>query len=427
MQGPPQRSARRSGLLTTGEALIFAARSRGPSQLAGGLGVRRIRHGDKDIEPRETDTIPHPTTRTQAPAGASRLLFVDGLRGIAALVVAAGHIVGMVPPDHPATNFFRADLEHKLLWPVLFGGQMVWLFIMLSGFALYWSEEERIATGRGATTVGRFARRRAWRILPTYYVAFVLGLVLTVAGSRWLVAPSPSLHTYRPLSTWGVVSHLGLVHNLNPAWTHQANPPLWSIAVEAQLYVFFPLLAYGARRWSFPVSATVGVLAATLVLRLSPVPVLNLAVWFICGCAVAYVVRRRTVPRRLLLTVAGIGAIIGLLRLQALTDGPAELVWMTTFACLIAALASLPSGRANVPTWRPIVWVGQRSYSLYATHFPIALLLWSVVARCGFDRSVSVLTMLGIGVPLALLAATLCYHHAERPSLARAARARTAA
>ena len=127
-----------------------------------------------------------------------RQRYIDGLRGLAALVVAVGHTWGMVPPDHPPFTLLNADAEHLLLWPWLFGKQMVWLFILLSGFALYWSEESRRWSGRDATSLRTYFGRRAWRILPTYYVSLGLGALVTVALEALLVAPSPSLRTYSP-------------------------------------------------------------------------------------------------------------------------------------------------------------------------------------------------------------------------------------
>jgi peptidoglycan/LPS O-acetylase OafA/YrhL len=65
------------------------------------------------------------------------------------------------------------------------------------------------------------------------------------------------------------------------------------------------------------------------------------------------------------------------------------------------------------------VLLGQRSYSLYAVHFPLALLLWAAVSHLHLTTAPAVVVMLAIGVPVALGAASVCYRLVEEPSLRR--------
>ena len=97
----------------------------------------------------------------------------------------------------------------------------------------------------------RFAHRRARRILPAYWAA--LGFSLAVA---WLVVPPPGQGVPDAKSVF--VNGL-LVQNLVGA--PSPNRSFWSMAVEAQLYVVFPLLLVMVRRWG----AIVMVAAVTLV------------------------------------------------------------------------------------------------------------------------------------------------------------------
>jgi peptidoglycan/LPS O-acetylase OafA/YrhL len=353
----------------------------------------------------------------------ARLSFVDGLRGIAALVVAVGHIIGMVPPDHPSTDFAAADWGQRLMWPWLFGGPMVWMFILLSGFALTWSEDGRVLRGLARTSPWLFARRRAWRILPTYYVSLALGLVVTVGLGRFLTAPSPSLSTYGPVTPAGVLAHLGLFHNLAPQWTHQINPPLWSIAIEVQLYLLFPLLAWAAIRWRPYAPAIVLLLLAKLVNHFSPVPLLGFITWFVAGAVLAHFIRRHPLRRLPLLSVAAVALTYGIYEGPGRTTTQVgQAVWLLGLAALVAGLVGAPAGGLNVPTWRPAVILGQRSYSLYVVHFPLALLLWAGVSHLHLPTAPAVVVMVAVGVPLALGAASVCYRLVEEPSLRRLSR-----
>src|SRR5678815_519667 len=92
--------------------------------------------------------------------------------------------------------------------------------------------------------------RRAFRILPPYFAALGLSLlligyvpVLGQGGTRTIWDDS-----LPGLEIGAIVSHLLLVHNWFVAWSYQINGPLWSVASEWQIYFFFPLLLLPLRR-----------------------------------------------------------------------------------------------------------------------------------------------------------------------------------
>ena len=345
---------------------------------------------------------------------------MDGLRGLAALVVAVGHIIGMVGPDHPVIPIWKADAGALVLWPWTFGGPAVWLFIMLSGFTLYWTEESRRMSGQGATALRVYIQRRLWRILPAYYAALIFGAVVLLGLGWLLLEPSPSLRTYEPVTVGGVVSHLLMVHNLNAEWRTQIVPPLWSIAVEMQLYLLFPVLFLVRRAWGvYAVSA--GLVVAVFALnQVTDSPVFQLVEWFVIGAVLAHVLRRHTVPVGIAAPVAVAALLVGFVRVPALTGRIEQGVWLVAFAALIAWMFSAEGvGRWNVLESRPALWVGARSYSLYAVHFPVALLCWALVGRLVPDRpaAIGAVTVLGLGASLVVAAAS--YRWIELPSLER--------
>ena len=126
------------------------------------------------------------------------------------------------------------------------------MFIVLSGFSLALSPARH---GWRLDGVSRFARRRARRILPAYWAALAFSLAVA-----WLVVPPPGQGA--PDAKSVVVNGL-LVQNLVGA--PSPNRSFWSIAVEAQLYVVFPLLLLMVRRWGAIVMvATVTLVVATV-------------------------------------------------------------------------------------------------------------------------------------------------------------------
>ena len=84
-----------------------------------------------------------------------------------------------------------------------------------------------------------------------------------------------------------------------------------------------------------------------------------------------------------------------------------------------ARIARRALGLWNLVTARPLTWLGDRSYSLYAVHFPIALLVWAGIGRLGLGHSAAVLATLAAGVPLSVAVAHVCYRLVEQPSLRR--------
>ncbi len=130
----------------------------------------------------------------------------------------------------------------------MFGRLAVVFFLVLSGFSLAISPARH---GWRTGGVGRFLRRRAWRILPPYWAA----LAMSLAVSLYMV---PASHHGPPTGSSVLVYGLVLQDVLFFAPT--PNGAFWSIGVEAELYLLFPLILLVRRRFS----AAVAVACVTL-------------------------------------------------------------------------------------------------------------------------------------------------------------------
>src|SRR4051794_7176791 len=106
-----------------------------------------------------------------------RLTGLDGVRGLAALLVVVHHVFLRAFPGYPV---YRAPF-----WAAwfIYGRFAVVVFIVLSGFSLALSPARHGWRLDGGL---RFARRRAWRILPPYWAALAFSLALA-----WLIVPPP--------------------------------------------------------------------------------------------------------------------------------------------------------------------------------------------------------------------------------------------
>ena len=160
-----------------------------------------------------------------------RAVGLDGIRGLAALYVVVHHCWLVSFHGYPA-NTGPAWLG----W-LVYGHLAVVVFIVLSGFSL------AIGPARRGWRLGgtvRFAQRRAWRILPPYWAALIFSLIIA-----WTV--TPQLHSGPPTGRSVIVYGL-LLQDVTTAPI--PNGAFWSIAVEAELYLIFPLLVLMRRRLS---------------------------------------------------------------------------------------------------------------------------------------------------------------------------------
>jgi peptidoglycan/LPS O-acetylase OafA/YrhL len=353
--------------------------------------------------------------------------WLDGLRGIAALFVVLHHAwlqtwPKLVYPDR-VPHGLMALLTNWLLW----GHFAVTFFIALSGFSLMLPvlrDEGRLKGGSP-----KFYQRRARRILPPYFAA--LGLSVLIAACFLRVKTGTLYDASLPVTGWGVVSHVLLMQDLFPALRAQINGPLWSVAAEVHIYVLFPLLVWVRRRWGF--SAMV-LFTAPVSLRLASVfrgtPYESLTpqylLVFVLGMYAAEEAFRLTAPQYLVWrnrfftaigVVASAFAVIGCRRwgfsLLERTDTFVGLASM----CLLVLAVRRPGGLIRrIAEWRLLVWVGGFSYSLYLIHFPLQQLLWQwFVAPLGLSETSAFWVTAGIGTPILVLLSFAFYRVFERP------------
>ncbi|MEI8235404.1 MAG: acyltransferase [Verrucomicrobiota bacterium] len=183
---------------------------------------------------------PSPSTSQPPGGGARHLAFLDVVRGVAILLVVGFHTLDAgLGIDHLQWNGWWLDFAHApwtfvLLLPVSFGWIGVAIFFAVSGFCIHLSYER--SPGREWKA---FFLRRFFRIYPPYLLAlcfFAFAFPPTRLGG-W---------TLDHLVQFG--SHFLLVHNVDNRWVVGVNGSFWSIAVEVQLYLLYPLLYLAARR-----------------------------------------------------------------------------------------------------------------------------------------------------------------------------------
>lgn len=310
------------------------------------------------------------------------------------------------------------------------------VFFVLSGYlitSLLLAERAR----EGQFSLGHFWMRRARRLLP----AVVVLVIAVVVVSLFL----PASEAGRVRSD--ALSSLLYVNNWHQILTEQsyfdaAGRPsllrhLWSLSVEEQFYLLWPLALLGGlgamARMRF-VQVLLGVAAASTILmaalydpsgdpsrvyygtdtRLTPL-LLGAALAFLWPIRAA---RKSTRPRAVALldamAVAGL-VVVGTAFLGArefdswIYRGGLAGVALAT-ALLIAALVHPACRVARPLATSPVVWVGERSYGIYLWHWPVM-----VLSRPELDLAWSMWALVPLQIALTVVLAAASYRWVERP------------
>jgi peptidoglycan/LPS O-acetylase OafA/YrhL len=307
---------------------------------------------------------------------------------------------------------------------------------VLSGFCL------TLPLLRGGTMrsldARRFFRRRAYRLLPAYYAAVILvmALELVPALQQRLVS--------RPLNGFDVVTHLTLTFPFFRETLGSVNGSLWSISLEATLYLGFPLLLLIHRRWRMR-GALLTTLAVALVWAVftvwwvaQPHPLgflpdpgkLFPARWFQFALgmwAATLVVSAAPSPGSLVRDRTSRGAwlalplsaAIGALGYAAGWGPLSALGFGVTALCLLVLLAHVPSRVFERGPLRWLTALGVISYSFYLLHQPVLLLTSGLADPQTWGIGLTTLVALAVGGTATVLLASVFYHFIEKPFLVR--------
>ncbi|MBI2168247.1 MAG: acyltransferase [Actinobacteria bacterium] len=359
---------------------------------------------------------------------------LDGIRGAAIVAVVAYH--GFKIAGGWTSAKIRGEGVDWWWWPVSGGRLGVDLFFVLSGFLLWFSWQGlRKRHASLPRAVGAYARGRAVRILPPYYVMLAVYVPLLA----------------RELFTSGEgIWHLGLFATIQqfnePSLPNLFNTPLWTLTVEVQFYFFLPLFAFLIPRLRplLPLAATIalsswwidhrGVYPASFLLGRSD--------QFVAGMAVASIVARhqageyslvaRGLQKKATVWILAAGAAVLYLHHARTLGLPQDHVlddWVhpglgVTLAGIVGHLVLTDRpGRVHRFFEQPGArLVGHLSYGVYLWHFPLYIHALDWTGGAGGSGSAAAAGLL-LATALTAAVSSLSYAWVERPFLERKARA----
>jgi peptidoglycan/LPS O-acetylase OafA/YrhL len=306
-----------------------------------------------------------------------------------------------------------------------FGGGFIGVdvFFVISGYLITAILADEIR--RGEFSVLGFYERRARRIFPALFVMLLLSIVAftTILLPFDLRAFSRSVMATVSFTS-NILFHLESGYFAAPS---ELKPLLhtWSLAVEEQFYIVFPILLYllsrtGRRTRNAALVAIVALSFAVNLWGVRPHPsatfyLLPARGWeLLLGSLLALDILPVPAGRGLREIVAALGLALigtGVLTLSAADPFPG---WNAALPCLGAALVIWAGTGGETFGGRllglgPVVFIGKISYSLYLWHWPII-----VFVKYSTDRPLSPAET-GMVIAASLVAAILSWRFVEQP------------
>jgi len=310
-----------------------------------------------------------------------RFEIIDILRGLAALAVVVFHVrvdlwVGWREIQaHPEAFSVWDRLAAWLSLPAPVLGHAVMLFFVVSGFCVH------LPYATGAFRLLPYTIRRFTRIYPPYLAAVILTLGVELLLAEYFATPATSVGKY--------LQTIFMVQNYPPREGQLiSNPALWSLPVEMEFYILYPLLLVFGRKmgsagWLL-VSGSFSAVGAGIDLIYGQSWLLgNFAEYWLLWCSGAWLADQVSAGKLApwshwktllsgLLLAAGVWS--------TFRNHPIVIqhfIWGAFYFMLVLwCLAAAPfQNQSHTKVWSWLVKLGAVSYSLYLVHSPLFRLL----------------------------------------------------
>jgi peptidoglycan/LPS O-acetylase OafA/YrhL len=358
------------------------------------------------------------------PSRIARVHSLDGLRGLAALVVVVHHALLASAPrlagvygagPSSSHNTFEWLLAYTPLHIVWAGQEFVVVFFVLSGFVL----SLPAVHGKRQPIASYYPSRLLRLYMPVWGALAFAALMHVIVSHSPVDGASFWLNNHsRALGLNGLTREATL---LTGAGDWAFTTVLWSLRWEVLFSLALPLLLWAMVRVRPWFAWLVVLLCAVALLGRGSSEYLLYLPPFLLGMAMAFSLERiervkellqaRTVRNRLIELAIVAACVSALTADWWITGGPDSALLICAGACLAVFAALVVGWLARPLQSRPLQWTGKRSYSLYLVHEPIIVAL---AFAGGGSPLVAFFVLLSLSV--SLLVAAGFFGVVERPS-----------
>lgn len=336
------------------------------------------------------------TKRTQ------ELLFLDSLRGFAALYVVIGHARWLL-----WEGYTEGYLKHPELYNIFekglvyvfslfkFGHEAVLFFFVLSGFVIHLKQAKAIKKGELNFNYRDYLRRRFSRIYPPFLFAIALTFILDIIGYnlQFTIYTKSTLNTLINHSIGCDLRLENLISNLffwktETTSTYGTNGPLWSLKYEWWFYMLYPiLLVFSTKIGSIKTAILVAFVSLTTLFLTHPTThdfVLSILAYLLSwwlGAILADIYAKRIAINYGFLApfVLLIPVLLLKMKTDATSDPLIDTFWALSFFGLLNLFFYLQTRGWQFSFLNRFVWIGDCSYTLYVTHFPILVFISGIM------------------------------------------------
>lgn len=342
--------------------------------------------------------------------------FLDGFRGVSAICILIWHYQHFYY-EQPVSNAVMGKIDRTVqpfyVWLLPFyeyGYWAVQLFWILSGFVFAHVYAARHVSGR-AFVLSRFARLYPLHFLTLLFVAAAQFASISMLGGYQVVSFNDPYHFFLNLA-------------FIPGWGFQRgdsfNSPVWSVSVELVIYAIYFFMARRVYQVGMLLPLLMVVISAIIVKIGTPLWIFALCSEFFFAGVILYFFFAKCRTLRwpfLLLSGASLIHFFHMLYRGAISTKPfhdTEGYLLVPLVFLVALLDLRSVGRRAVAV---LDFLSSLTYSTYLWHFPVQVLVLTVVGMLGTSRRIfDSPWVLSVWILCMLIVGRLSYIYIERPA-----------